>query len=55
MDVGQTLVTIEFLDRGDSTELVLTHERFPNAQAAGEHAKGWSGCLECLAAHVETR
>ena len=46
MEVGETLVTIEFLDKGDETELVLTHERFPNAEAAGEHNKGWLGCLE---------
>jgi uncharacterized protein YndB with AHSA1/START domain len=55
MEVGQTLVTVEFFDRGDATELVLTHERFPNAAAAGEHTKGWSGCLDCLAALMEGR
>jgi uncharacterized protein YndB with AHSA1/START domain len=27
---GETLVTVEFHDRGGRTEVVLIHERFPN-------------------------
>jgi uncharacterized protein YndB with AHSA1/START domain len=48
MDVGETLVTVEFRDRGQSTEVILTHELFPNAEARDEHTKGWSGCLDRL-------
>lgn len=55
MEVGETLVTVEFFDRGDATELVLTHERFPNAEAAGEHNKGWSGCIEVFSAFMEAK
>ena len=33
MEVGETLVTVEFLDQGASTEIVLTHERLPHAEA----------------------
>lgn len=53
MEVGETLVTVEFRDNGDSTELVLTHERFPSAEATGEHNKGWLGCLDVLADVIE--
>lgn len=48
MDVGETLVTVEFRDLGGSTEVVLTHELFPNEQARDKHNEGWSGCLERL-------
>jgi uncharacterized protein YndB with AHSA1/START domain len=48
IDVGETLVTVEFRDLGDSTEVVLTHELFPNEQARDKHIEGWSGCLERL-------
>jgi len=48
MDVGETLVTVEFRDRGNSTELILTHELFPTAETRDEHTKGWTGCLDRL-------
>ena len=48
IDVGETLVTVEFRDLGGSTEVVLTHELFPNEQARDKHNEGWSGCLERL-------
>lgn len=54
MDVGETLVTVEFLEQGEATELVLTHERFPHAEAASEHTKGWTGCIEGLSRLVES-
>lgn len=53
-DIGETLVTVEFLEQGEATELVLTHERFPNAEAASEHTKGWTGCIEGLSRLVES-
>lgn len=44
---GDTLVTVEFNERGaDQTEVVLTHERFPNAEIRDRHQHGWTGCLE---------
>lgn len=48
--VAGSLVTLEFHDRGDETELVLTHERLPSADVAGQHEKGWTSVLEKLAA-----
>ena len=44
----ETLVTIEFRQRGDLTEVVLTHEGFADAPARDQHAGGWQGCLDRL-------
>jgi uncharacterized protein YndB with AHSA1/START domain len=48
MDIGETVVTVEFRDLGTATEVVLTHDLFPSAAARDEHARGWSGVLEQL-------
>ncbi len=50
MDVTGTVVTVEFRDRGGSTEVVLTHELLPTTEARKEHEWGWNGCLEQLTA-----
>jgi uncharacterized protein YndB with AHSA1/START domain len=47
-DVGETLVTVDFNDKGGSTEVVLTHERFPNPEAKEAHEQGWGSCLNRL-------
>jgi len=44
-DMPETLVTLEFHDRGGATELVLTHEMFPNLEQRNHHEQGWIGCL----------
>ena len=50
----ETLVTVEFRDLGDDrTEVVLTHELFPDVIMRDEHSHGWTGCLEQLATLVE--
>ncbi len=46
--VGETLVTVEFNDLGGSTEVVLSHELFPSAEAKKAHEDGWSSCLNRL-------
>ena len=48
-ELGDTLVTVEFHDRGGSTNIVLTHDLFPTEKARQEHEKGWSGGLDNLA------
>ena len=45
---GETLVTVEFRDRGDQTEVHVTHERFADRRARDEHVQGWADCLERL-------
>jgi uncharacterized protein YndB with AHSA1/START domain len=47
-DFGATVLTLDFLARGNSTELVLTHERFPNKERRDRHAVGWNGCFDQL-------
>lgn len=54
MDAGESLVTVEFHDRGDATELVLTHERFANAELAAKHNEGWNACISNLVAALES-
>ncbi len=49
MDVGETLVTLEFHSHGNATEVILTHARFPNAAARDEHRRGHTGVLDRLA------
>lgn len=44
----QTLVTVEFHERGGTTEVVLTHDFFPNVEEKEKHSHGWVGCLDRL-------
>ncbi|MDH3297416.1 MAG: SRPBCC domain-containing protein [Gemmatimonadota bacterium] len=46
--VGETLVTVDFEAVGDSTQVTLSHERFPSPEAAGAHEQGWGSCLNRL-------
>jgi uncharacterized protein YndB with AHSA1/START domain len=48
-DEPETLVTVEFIARGDGTELVLTHARFQSDASKDSHEAGWNGCLAKLA------
>jgi uncharacterized protein YndB with AHSA1/START domain len=50
---GDTVVTVEFRERGNQTELTVTQEGFTNAIAQKEHHNGWIGCLDRLGAIVE--
>lgn len=45
---GETLVTVELEERGDETELVLTHEGFPTAESRDGHREGWTSALDHL-------
>jgi len=47
-DVGETLVTVDFVDVNGSTEVRLRHEGFPAADPRDKHAHGWNGCLDKL-------
>ena len=51
--MGETSVVVEFVDLGDSTEIRLTHDGFPEAEAAENHNEGWSGTLDKLAAYLD--
>lgn len=45
----EMLVTVEFVDRGDRTEIVLTHEKMSNEASRRFHRMGWRWGLRRLA------
>lgn len=47
-DRVETLLTAEFKDKSDGTEVTLTHEKFIDPDEVKEHAKGWASALENL-------
>lgn len=49
---GDTVVTVDFHDRGGKTELVLEHRGFTTDSSRGEHDEGWKQCLDRMAALV---
>ena len=44
--VKDSLVTIEFNERGDATEVVLRHTGLPDQQQATNHEHGWIGIMD---------
>ena len=48
-DESETLVTVEFRERGGATEVVFTHEGFPEKVSRDKHNEGWTSILERLA------
>jgi uncharacterized protein YndB with AHSA1/START domain len=44
-----SLVTVQFIERGDQTEVVLTHAGLPTEQQRDAHRQGWVGCFDNLA------
>lgn len=44
----KTQVTVELKDVAGGTEVILTHERFPNTQACDDHRLGWNASLASL-------
>lgn len=47
----ETLVTVELIERGEVTEVRLTHELLPGADAAKVHEEGWTSTLNELERH----
>jgi uncharacterized protein YndB with AHSA1/START domain len=41
-------VTVRFEACGEATEVIVTHERIPNAATRDRHQQGWEGCLDGL-------
>jgi uncharacterized protein YndB with AHSA1/START domain len=44
----ETLVTVQFNVASAGTEVVVTHERMPDQEAANAHSQGWTQALELL-------
>jgi uncharacterized protein YndB with AHSA1/START domain len=49
-----SVVTVVLIDRGDETELVLTHSALP-AEVADSHRGGWGSMIHRLSAQLGTR
>jgi uncharacterized protein YndB with AHSA1/START domain len=43
-----SIVTVEFHDRGKSTDVVLRHEGLADAENRARHEHGWNACLDNL-------
>jgi uncharacterized protein YndB with AHSA1/START domain len=49
LDELDSMVTVQFRDRGQSTEISITHERLGTAELRAFHRWGWETTLEQLA------
>jgi len=52
VEIGETVVTVDFIERDGGTDVQITHEAFPNAFARDNHNYGWNGCFDKLAAYL---
>lgn len=50
-----TLVTVDFIERGEQTEFVLTHTRFATVESRDSHAGGWGRIVESFANFTERK
>jgi uncharacterized protein YndB with AHSA1/START domain len=48
-DDHESLVTVEFIERGNDTEIVLVHEGLRSDRERDGHRHGWVGCFVNLA------
>jgi uncharacterized protein YndB with AHSA1/START domain len=53
MQAEESVVTVEFFERGDSTEVILTHELLQTEESRKSHQKGWEGCFDKLAEYLK--
>ncbi len=50
---SETLVTVEFIAKGDSTELKLTHANLNDANCLHGHSMGWGASLDRFVARFQ--
>jgi uncharacterized protein YndB with AHSA1/START domain len=48
----ETIVTLDFFDRGTATEIVLTHERLNTTEMRRLLGTGWQSLLDALSAFL---
>ena len=53
-DSPDTTVTVEFLERGKTTEVRLTHAVFCSQKDFDQHNQGWELCLNALERYLKT-
>ena len=51
-DYPETLVGVDFIEKGDETAIVLTHEGFTDENMRDEHTEGWAECLDNLRTYL---
>lgn len=51
-DTPELTLTVEFVDRGDATEVVLTHQGFRSDELSEMAEGGWTGSLDDLEAYL---
>jgi uncharacterized protein YndB with AHSA1/START domain len=44
-----SIITVDFIDRGSATEVVLRHEQLRDKVSRDRHLEGWHGCIDKLA------
>ena len=52
--VSETIVSLEFKEIENTTELTLTHEQLPNKEAYDGHQFGWSSSLNSLTSYLQS-
>ncbi len=53
LEVADSIVTVELTERGDQTELVLSHKLPDDPKVRSEHEEGWTGCLANLDTFIQ--
>jgi uncharacterized protein YndB with AHSA1/START domain len=48
----ESVVSLEFHDLGNATEILLNHGQFPSAESREQHHHGWMGCFEQLQSYL---
>jgi len=44
-DKSEMLITLDFIDNGDTTEMQLLQEKLPDESSKNHHQEGWIGCF----------
>ena len=46
----ESLITVEFVERGKATEVLFSHDRLADIESRDKHEHGWTGCFDKLEA-----
>ncbi len=47
-DRYDSLVTVDFVKKGNGTEIILQHEKLASEEACNKHEHGWTRCIDKL-------
>jgi uncharacterized protein YndB with AHSA1/START domain len=54
-DTAKERVTVTIEARGDTSEVIVVHERIPTEALRDQHEQGWVGCLDGLIVFLATQ